>query len=686
MLIDRKSQRHRPINLRSGFTLIELLIVIGVIVVLIALLLPSVASVRARARSAECQSNLAQLGLALNAANRNRSTPLTAVDGNGNLWSAQIAPFLEGEDGELFLCPADPNTVDLEDDQRDPQNAAFQPSFGANSQMHRMQGSDANKITVLDLGDGDGDGNNDSVVHVVVPEEDTDTNWTTNVNGQQAFNAGIDEAATRHAGNVNVLRHDGSVAAEATDDLVQNHPAQAGSNDWIPWRTPSDSDATVWDAPAPEDNDDIDRDGDGIANDQDNCPDKYNPSQGPCEEEAGEGAGGDGGGGTGDDDLGHDDDEDGISSNGDGSDSAGDNPCGPGQSENCDDNCPDTYNPDQTDHNENGDYCDDFGEDNCYNAISGFPELAGWYVQVHTMNYPLTDANVDSGHYHQMPLDDPNHARVQVIQDTDCYYEINLEDAGDWDYDTRLILNRLGNGDISFVYKFNPGDGTVFPHSLWGTLPDGTPFIEAVGRGGTHSFMIPGGNDAAYCECAGAGGSGGGGSGGEEGDNCTLWAYNLGGEEYLGSEDLGGITFQNGFTASPMGGLPVTAVEGGSGTADDPLWQQCQFSPPNGGGFALEIPVCEAGQYLVTLWGGHTLYKTKQDIIIEGQTVISEWQPYPDTLIDAPGYGSPGPPPYMQTATVEVNDGKLNIAVTSSPGWYPQFSQTMLSAIKIEKQ
>ena len=41
-----------------GFTLVELLIVIGVIVVLIALLLPSVASVRARARSAECQSNL----------------------------------------------------------------------------------------------------------------------------------------------------------------------------------------------------------------------------------------------------------------------------------------------------------------------------------------------------------------------------------------------------------------------------------------------------------------------------------------------------------------------------------------------------------------------------------------------------------------------------------------------------
>ena len=50
---------------RQGFTLIELLIVIGVIVVLIALLLPSVASVRARARTAQAQRNLTQLGESL---------------------------------------------------------------------------------------------------------------------------------------------------------------------------------------------------------------------------------------------------------------------------------------------------------------------------------------------------------------------------------------------------------------------------------------------------------------------------------------------------------------------------------------------------------------------------------------------------------------------------------------------
>jgi type II secretory pathway pseudopilin PulG len=125
------------------------LIVIGVIVVLIALLLPSVASVRARARTAACQSNLSQLGLALRAADRNRNVPVHAVDSGGNLWAVQIEPFLEGENGELFLCPADPNAVDLEGEERDPQNTDFQPSFGANSQMHRMRGSDGEKITLL---------------------------------------------------------------------------------------------------------------------------------------------------------------------------------------------------------------------------------------------------------------------------------------------------------------------------------------------------------------------------------------------------------------------------------------------------------------------------------------------------------------------------------------------------------
>jgi len=255
-----------------GFTLVELLIVIGVIVVLIALLLPSVASVRARARTTECQSNLTQLGLARSAADRNRSTPVQT--GGTPSWTAQIEPFLEGENGEFFVCPADFQAENRTADERDPTHQNFEGSFGANNQMHRMRGSDGGKIVLVDFGDGQDEGtSNDPVVHVIVPEGDDDTNWETNPNGQQAWDAAIHDAGDRHAGNVNALRHDGSVSAQSSDDLLDNHPA-SGSGDWVPWRVSEQWEYDPGDAPA-----DIDRDDDGIANNEDNCPDTPNPDQ-----------------------------------------------------------------------------------------------------------------------------------------------------------------------------------------------------------------------------------------------------------------------------------------------------------------------------------------------------------------------------------------------------------------------
>jgi len=82
----------------GGFTLIELLVAIAIISVLIGLLLPAVQSAREAARRIQCQSNLKQMGIALQAFHSTHNKfPAGKLDvqGLGHSWCTFLLPHLE---------------------------------------------------------------------------------------------------------------------------------------------------------------------------------------------------------------------------------------------------------------------------------------------------------------------------------------------------------------------------------------------------------------------------------------------------------------------------------------------------------------------------------------------------------------------------------------------------------------
>jgi prepilin-type N-terminal cleavage/methylation domain-containing protein len=91
---------------RSAFTLVELLVVIAIIGILVALLLPAIQAARAAARRTQCQSNIKQVGLALQNYHSARQIFPPGMQHNqpalaaGNLrhrpnWIMLILPYIE---------------------------------------------------------------------------------------------------------------------------------------------------------------------------------------------------------------------------------------------------------------------------------------------------------------------------------------------------------------------------------------------------------------------------------------------------------------------------------------------------------------------------------------------------------------------------------------------------------------
>jgi prepilin-type N-terminal cleavage/methylation domain-containing protein/prepilin-type processing-associated H-X9-DG protein len=83
-------------NDRKAFTLIELLVVIAIIAILIALLVPAVQKVREAAARSQCQNNLKQIGLAMQAYHGAIKTFPSGNKGSwGAGWATVLLPYID---------------------------------------------------------------------------------------------------------------------------------------------------------------------------------------------------------------------------------------------------------------------------------------------------------------------------------------------------------------------------------------------------------------------------------------------------------------------------------------------------------------------------------------------------------------------------------------------------------------
>jgi prepilin-type processing-associated H-X9-DG protein len=101
---------------RPGFTLVELLVVIGIIMILIALLAPAARGAWQGVQRVSCQSNLRQIGLAMDLYTQQYkffpNAWIVLSDGRvAQCWPVRLRAFLGGNQ-KVFHCPAqDPRSI-----------------------------------------------------------------------------------------------------------------------------------------------------------------------------------------------------------------------------------------------------------------------------------------------------------------------------------------------------------------------------------------------------------------------------------------------------------------------------------------------------------------------------------------------------------------------------------------------
>ena len=547
--------RSRLRPMTGGFTLVELLLVIAAVTILISLLLPAVSSVRERARSTQCKNNLKELGVAIQLAQENSKAPVHAYDQAKNkYWTEAIRPFIETSSNDVYFCPSDANNPE-NPDSLDLDQVTMLASYGANNSMHQMQGSDSRKIVLMEW--------NNRVI-AANPSSSDETNWS---NHQANWNDAVDQSM-RHGSELNALYHDGTISA-----IIPEEATPCAADIWSPWR-----DTNGW-----ENCDTISSDPEDDFEGNENNENQEEQAVPPADDNPPENNG---------------DDEE------------------AGDVEDPDEPQDDPVEEEPAAEEDPAE--EEFVEENCFNAIEGFPELAGWFVRVTYQGQLIRNIPIGNANYYEPEDGQP---RILLVEDSLCQYSIHIEDYTDWDYDSKITVTRLPGGDIHLNYGFTTG--ALYLHAV--VDAGGSTRIDAQNYG-SHSITIAGGEDAAYCECD------------ELEQNLALnglsqplapsgtaawWGVNVGGGEYTSSHALDEVIFLEESTMAVSGGVVYNVPEAIGDTPDDPLWQQMRVS---GQSMQLDIPVPSPGaNYRVTFYStAYPGYYPKQDIALEGGAKIIE--------------------------------------------------------------